>query len=61
MSSKNGQVGSRGYDIFERGFHNENILLRFTGDIIALSPPLIADEEHIDQIIKSLKKIISGI
>jgi len=34
--------------------------LRFTGDIIALSPPLIVDEEHIDQIIKSLKTIISG-
>ena len=59
MSSKNGEVGSRGYDVFERGFHDENILLRFTGDIIALSPPLIAGKEDIDQIIKSLKKIIS--
>ncbi len=58
MSSRNGEVGKRGYDVFENAFHEENVLLRFTGDIIALSPPLIAEKHHIDQIMDSLRKII---
>ena len=58
MSSRNGEVGKRGYDVFENAFHEENVLLRFTGDIIALSPPLIAEKHHVDQIMDSLKKII---
>jgi len=35
------------------------LLLRITGDTIALSPPLIAEKEHIDQIVDILRKIIS--
>ncbi len=60
MSQKNDQPGSRGYDVFESGFHDENLLLRFTGDIIALSPPLISEKQHIDYIVESLRKIISN-
>jgi beta-alanine--pyruvate transaminase len=33
-------------------------LTRITGDTVALSPPLILEKEHIDQIIDILKKII---
>ena len=58
MSNRNGEVGKRGYDVFENAFHEENVLLRFTGDIIALSPPLIAEKHHVDQIMDSLRKII---
>ena len=58
MSSRNGEVGKRGYDVFENAFHEENVLLRFTGDIIALSPPLIAEKHHVDQMMDSLRKII---
>ena len=58
MSSRNGEIGKRGYDVFENAFHEENVLLRFTGDIIALSPPLIAEKHHVDQIMDSLRKII---
>ncbi len=45
-------------NVFEKAFHDKNVLLRFTGDIIALSPPLIAKEDHVDQIIDSLREII---
>ena len=40
------------------GFHKKNILLRFTGDIIAMSPPLIVKKQHIDQMVSALKSII---
>ena len=58
MSSSNGKIGKRGYDVFESAFHDKNVLIRFTGDIIALSPPLIAEKSHIDQIIDTLREII---
>jgi len=58
MESREGKPGSRGYDVFTDGFHNHNLLLRITGDTLALSPPLIAKKEHIDQIVEILKNII---
>jgi beta-alanine--pyruvate transaminase len=58
METRDGKPGARGYDVFTDGFHNHNILLRYTGDTLALSPPLIAEKEHIDQIVETLKKII---
>ena len=58
MSTQDGKIGKRGYNVFEKAFHDKNVLLRFTGDIIALSPPLIATEDHVDQIVDSLRQII---
>ena len=58
MEAKEGKPGTRGYDVFTNAFHNHDLLLRITGDTIALSPPLIAEKEHIDQIVDILRKII---
>lgn len=58
MEAKEGKPGTRGYDVFTDAFHNHDLLLRITGDTIALSPPLIAEKEHIDQIVDILRKII---
>ena len=44
-----GAPGERAYDVFLRCFE-AGLLIRTTGDIAALSPPLIIDEVHIDQI-----------
>jgi beta-alanine--pyruvate transaminase len=40
-------------DCFEKG-----VLVRTTGDIVALSPPLIVEREQIDQIVDTLKGAI---
>ena len=53
-----GKLGREVTNVFEKAFHDKNVLLRFTGDIIALSPPLISKEDHVDQIIDSLREII---
>ena len=42
--------GERGFNIFERCFHEKDLLIRITGDTIAFSPPLIADKSHLDEI-----------
>jgi beta-alanine--pyruvate transaminase len=49
---------ARAYDVFERCFWEENVLIRTTGDIIALSPPLIIDEEQINRLVAAISKIL---
>jgi beta-alanine--pyruvate transaminase len=50
--------GMRGYEVFTDCFHQRDMLVRCTGDIIALSPPLIVGREHIDQIVERLADAI---
>ena len=50
--------GSRGYEVFRRCFQDGRLLVRCTGDIIALSPPLIVDKAQIDQITSTLGEMI---
>ena len=52
-----GQPGKRAFDVFldcwERG-----VLVRTTGDTIALSPPLIIENNHLDQIFSTLREAL---
>ena len=50
LAPRDGVAGARGYDAFTRCFHEKDLLVRTTGDVIALSPPLILDRGHVDQI-----------
>lgn len=43
-------------DAYERG-----VLVRTTGDIIAMSPPLIIEKSHIDQLIGALKDVLDNL
>lgn len=53
-----GKSTTRAYDIFEKCFWEKNILIRTTGDIIALSPPLIINKDQIDQLFSQLRDAI---
>ncbi|WP_022710300.1 aspartate aminotransferase family protein, partial [Pseudochrobactrum sp. AO18b] len=44
LSSRDGAVGARAYDVFTDCFR-KGLLIRVTGDVIALSPPLIVSKE----------------
>ncbi|WP_256777261.1 MULTISPECIES: aspartate aminotransferase family protein [unclassified Stenotrophomonas] len=52
--------GARGYEVFERCFRDGGLLVRCTGDVIALSPPLIIDKAQIDRIVEILGDMISA-
>ena len=52
-----GAPGKRAFDIFVKAFER-GLLLRVTGDIIAISPPLIAQRKHIDELIDILGSIL---
>jgi len=54
-----GQPGKRAFDAFLRAFE-AGILIRVTGDIIALSPPLIINEAQIDELIATLGKVLKA-
>ena len=44
-----GKPGQRAYNIFEKCFHDKDLLTRISADTFAFSPPLIAEKKHIDE------------
>ena len=52
-----GEPGKRAFDVFVKAFE-AGILIRVTGDIIALSPPLIISEAQIDELIGTLGQVL---
>lgn len=50
LAPRPGAPGTRGYDVFTHAFNHGNLLTRLTGDVLALSPPLIVEKKHIDRI-----------
>ena len=53
LAPRAGAPGARAYDVFVDCF-NTGLLVRITGDIIALSPPLIVSEAQIGEIVEKL-------
>ncbi|MGQ0656591.1 MAG: aspartate aminotransferase family protein [Chromatiales bacterium] len=49
--------GVRAYDVFTHCFEH-GVLVRQTGDVIALSPPLIVEKAHIDQIFETVAEAV---
>ena len=59
LESIPGRPGARAYDVFVRAFE-KGLLIRVTGDIIALSPPLIIEKQHIDELFGKLADVLRG-
>jgi beta-alanine--pyruvate transaminase len=49
--------GARAFDVFLECFRR-GVLVRQTGDTIALSPPLIAERRHVDEIVGTLGEVL---
>jgi beta-alanine--pyruvate transaminase len=54
-----GKPGARGFDTFVRAFE-AGILIRVTGDIVALSPPLIIERKHVDELFGKLAEVLKA-
>jgi beta-alanine--pyruvate transaminase len=59
LGSIPGKVGARAFEVFLKCFER-GVLVRVTGDIIALSPPLIVERAQIDQIFGTLSEVLRG-
>jgi beta-alanine--pyruvate transaminase len=54
LAPREGRPGDRAIRVFRRCF-DEGVLIRVTGDIVALSPPLIIEKPQVDRIISTLQ------
>ena len=54
-----GAPGSARFDVFRECFER-GVLIRTTGDIIALSPPLIIEKSQIDQAISTIADVLKS-
>lgn len=57
LESIPGKPSARAFECFLRCFE-KGLLIRTTGDIIALSPPLIIEKHHIDQLVEMLSDVL---
>jgi beta-alanine--pyruvate transaminase len=60
LESRPGKPAERGFETYLKSFE-KGLLIRTTGDIIALSPPLIIEKSQIDQIFAILADVLKDI
>jgi beta-alanine--pyruvate transaminase len=61
LASKPDGFGKRAYAAMEKAFQDEGMVIRVTGDTIALSPPLIASENDIAEIFGKVARVIEAV
>jgi beta-alanine--pyruvate transaminase len=60
LAPRAGAAGARGYETFVKCFER-GLLIRVTGDVIALSPPLIVEKEQIDRMFEMISSVLVGV
>jgi beta-alanine--pyruvate transaminase len=61
LEPRPGAVGARAFEVFRTCFFDQDLLIRVTGDIIALSPPLIVSEAQIDEMVGKIGDVLKGV
>ena len=61
LASREGAVGARAMEAMTACFWDEDLLVRMTSDIIALSPPLIVSESQISEIVEKVRRVLRSI
>ena len=59
LAPRPGKPTQRALDVFRRCF-DDGVLIRVTADIIAMSPPLICEKQHVDRLINTLAEAITA-
>jgi beta-alanine--pyruvate transaminase len=60
LDSRDGAPGARAYEVFVKCFE-AGVLIRFTGDILAFSPPLIVTEEEIARLFGTVRDVLATV
>ncbi|OZI66599.1 aspartate aminotransferase family protein [Bordetella genomosp. 11] len=60
LTPRPGAPGARAAEVFHRCF-DTGLLVRYTGDILAVSPPLIIEEAQIDEIFHTIGSVLKEI
>ena len=57
LEPRTGKPGARGFDVFLKCFER-GVMVRQTGDTIAMSPPLIIEQKQIERMVETLGAVI---
>ena len=60
LEPRPGAPGRRAYEAFVKAFES-GVLIRVTGDIIALSPPLIVEKPQIDRLFECVREVLQAV
>lgn len=60
LEPRPGAPTARAMAAFETAF-DQGLLIRVTGDIIALSPPLIIEQAQVDQVVETIREVLAGV
>jgi beta-alanine--pyruvate transaminase len=61
LASRPDAVGARAFEAMERSFHEFGMMVRITGETLAVTPPLILSEDQIGEIVDKLGKVIKAV
>jgi beta-alanine--pyruvate transaminase len=61
LAPRPGAAGERGYEAMERAFHDEDLVIRITGDTLAIAPPLTVSEAQIGEIFDKVGRVIRAV
>jgi beta-alanine--pyruvate transaminase len=61
LASKPDGFGQRAFAAMEKAFHDQGMLVRTTGDTIAVTPPLIVREDEIGEMFAKVGKVIEAV
>jgi beta-alanine--pyruvate transaminase len=57
LAPRGNAIGARGFDCYLRCYE-KGVLIRQTGDILAIAPALIIEESQIDQIVETMRDVL---
>ncbi len=60
LEPRPGVAGKRGYEAFLKAFE-AGVLIRYTGDTLALSPPLIIEKAQIDRLFECIREVLQAV
>ena len=61
LASRPDAFGTRAFEAMERAFHEAGLMVRVTGDTIAVSPPLIVSEDQMGEVVDKLGRVIRAV
>jgi beta-alanine--pyruvate transaminase len=61
LATRAGAPGLRAFEAMKHAFAEEGLMIRVTGDTIALSPPLIVSDAQIGEIFEKVARVINAV
>ena len=61
LAPRPGQPGARGFEAMRRAFFEHDLMIRITGDTIALSPPLVMEEDDLGEMVRRLRRVLEAL